>query len=142
MLTLLGLKDDYLHDGRVLTEVLPHSSLPSRLAPVVPLFNALAEVYKQINAPFGSFGNTTLVGLATPGVASMDDLLYADDEAAIASLTKQRNDLAAQIRKLLEGSEFGGQPFNVALSIKLTLQSYALLADLYARTHGAIPLLP
>ena len=142
MLTVLGLKDDYLHDGRVLTEVLPHSSLPSRLAPVVPLFNALAEVYKQINAPFGSFGNTTLVGLATPGVASMDDLLYADDEAAIASLTKQRNDLAAQIRKLLEGSEFGGQPFNVALSIKLTLQSYALLADLYARTHGAIPLLP
>src|ERR1700722_3933537 len=116
MLTVLGLKDDYLHDGRVLTEVLPHSSLPSRLAPVVPLFNALAEVYKQINAPFGSFGNTTLVGLATPGIASMDDLLYADDEAAIASLTKQRNDLAAQIRKLLEGSEFGGQPFNVALS--------------------------
>jgi hypothetical protein len=67
MLTLLGLKDDYLHDGRVLAEVLLHSSVPPTLAPAVREFDALAEVYKQINAPFGRFGNTTLVGLATSG---------------------------------------------------------------------------
>jgi hypothetical protein len=142
MLSLVGLKDDYQHDGRLLVETLKLSSLPPAIGLAAPLFTALAAIYKQISAPFGAFGNTTLIGLSTPGIAGTDDLIYEDNEATIASLTARRDALVAQIRPLLENSEFGGKPFNVLLSIKLTLQSYALLADLYSYTGGPIQLLP
>jgi hypothetical protein len=142
MLSLLGLKDDYEHDGRLLVEVLPYSSIPPAIRAAASSFVALAEVYKQISAPFDAFGNTTLIGLSTLGIAGTDDLVYPDNEATIASLTARRDALVAQIRPLLEGSEFGGQRFNVPLSIKLTFQAYALLADLYSYTAGPIPLLP
>ena len=42
----------------------------------------------------------------------------------------------------LEKTEFGGQYFDYTQAAKLTVQSYALLADLYVHTHGNIPLLP
>jgi hypothetical protein len=142
MLALLGLKDDYQHDGRVLVEALNPRSLPPHLAIAIPSFAILAEVYKQINAPFGSFGSTTLLGLSRPGIASTNPSIYSKDEALIASLTAQRNALGTQIRTLLENTEFGGQPFNYPLATKLTLQSYLLLAELYAHTGGNVPLLP
>jgi hypothetical protein len=142
MLSLLGLKDDYEHDGRVLVEVLNTLGLPPSLSTSAPVFAQLAQVYKQINAPFGIFGNTTLIGLATPGISSTDDLLYQDNEDTIASLTVQRNALVPQIRTLLENTEFGGQPFNYSLASKLIKQSETLLADLYSFTGGPIPLLP
>ena len=90
MLELLGLKDDYRHDGRVLVEALQNSALPPQLRAAVPSFAALARAYKQINAPFGSFGSTTLLRLATPGIASADPAEYAKNEALIALLTAQR----------------------------------------------------
>jgi hypothetical protein len=46
ILALLGLRDVYLSDGRVITQALQPS--------------ALADAYKQINAPFGSFGGSIL----------------------------------------------------------------------------------
>jgi hypothetical protein len=142
MLALLGLKDDYEHDGRVLVEALRTLGLPAPLSTSVPVFAQLAQVYKQINAPFGIFGNTTLIGLATPGISSTDDLLYQDNEDTIASQTAQRTALAGQIRTLLENTEFGGQPFNYPLAGKLIKESETLLADLYSYTGGPIPLLP
>jgi hypothetical protein len=142
MLALLGLKDDYQHDGRVLVESLNPFSLPPTLAVSGPAFAALAEVYKQINAPFGSFGNTTLLGLATPGIASTNPTVYNTNEALIASLTAQRDVLSTQIRVLLENTEFGGVPFDYFRAAKLTLESYLLLARLYSYTGGNIPLLP
>lgn len=142
MLSLLGLKDDYQHDGRVLIEVLNNLRLVPSLATSGPGFTALAELYKQINAPFGIFGNTTLIGLATPGISSTNDLVYQDNEDTIATLTAQRNALAAQIRTMLENTEFGGKPFNFFQAANLIHQSETLLADLYAYTGGPIPLLP
>jgi hypothetical protein len=142
MLTLLGLKDDYVHDGRVLVEALNNSVVPGKIALNQAFFITLAQAYKQINAPFGSFGNTTLLGLATPGIASTNPTVYADNEAAIVSLTSRRDTLAAQIRTFLDNAEFGGQPFNAVQAVNLTQQATALLNDLYSYTGGNIPLLP
>ncbi|MGH8335917.1 MAG: hypothetical protein ACRETL_03640, partial [Gammaproteobacteria bacterium] len=128
--------------GRVLVEVLKTLGLPAPISTSVPVFAQLAEVYKQINAPFASFGNTTLLGLATPGIASTDPAVYAANEAVIASLTARRDVIAGQIRTLLDNTEFGGQFFNYPLAGKLISQSYILLADLYSYTGGNIPLLP
>src|SRR5262249_55264139 len=45
ILTLLGLKDDYVHDGRVLVEVLQGSALPHALHAHHAILIKLAEVY-------------------------------------------------------------------------------------------------
>jgi arylsulfatase A-like enzyme len=55
MLSLLGLKDDYAHDGRVLFEALQDSALPASLKGEI--VERLAEAYKKINAPVGPLGS-------------------------------------------------------------------------------------
>src|SRR5262249_23335774 len=59
MLALLGLKDDYLEDGRVLAEDLERSALPKSVKEDES-FIPLAVAYKQINAPLGALGLATL----------------------------------------------------------------------------------
>ena len=55
MMELLGLKDDYSHDGRVLFEVLKDSALPPAVRKQLSALISLAQAYKQINAPVASF---------------------------------------------------------------------------------------
>jgi hypothetical protein len=55
MLTLLGLHDDYGHDGRTLVQLAQGWAVPPTVsARPVALF-LLGGVYKQVNAPFGQF---------------------------------------------------------------------------------------
>ncbi len=60
MMSLVGLKDDYGHDGRILAEFLDDRALPHSLRGNEN-FLELAEVYKQLNAPLGSVGLNSLV---------------------------------------------------------------------------------
>jgi len=60
MLTLVGLEDTYLHDGRVLIDQLYDWAVPRSLRAHRESLRRLGEVYKQLNAPFGSFGMDTL----------------------------------------------------------------------------------
>ena len=97
ILALLGLQDDYQHDGRVLTEALNNSAVPPKLHS--PLITTLAETYEQLNAPFGRFGEDTLAA-STKGVVSgtgTNDAKYTAIEAAIKALTTQRDALARKI---------------------------------------------
>ena len=78
MMLLLGLKDDYSHDGRVLFEVLQKSALPPAVRRQLPAFISLAQAYKQINAPVASFSLTTL-SISTTALesgSSTDDSVY------------------------------------------------------------------
>ena len=61
MLALLGLKDSYVHDGRVLSEWLQQQALPSGIRQRQENFVELAEAYKQLNAPLGALGRASLV---------------------------------------------------------------------------------
>ncbi len=125
ILSLVGLKDDYVHDGRVITEILEGRSVPSAVKRS-PAFVALASTYKQLNASFGLFAMGTLKA-STQALASNDtgDTTYTLLEAQIQSLTAKRDTLAGEIKSLLDGAEFGGQPIN-------SLQAGALMvrADL------------
>src|SRR6266849_2071970 len=56
ILLLAGLKDDYGHDGRVLSEALTGAALPPTVTGNGNIFRQLAQSYKQINAPVGQFG--------------------------------------------------------------------------------------
>ena len=144
MMSLAGLKDDYLHDGRVLVETIRAKSLPPELVspPAQVTFKTLAAIYKQINAPFGSFGNTTLLGLSTPGIVSSKLSVYQTNEAAIASFASQRDQIAAKIRALLEDVEFGGKNFDVASANDLIRQGRGLLSNVFFTTGGKVPPLP
>lgn len=109
IMQLLGLRDDYRHDGRVLFEVLDSRVLPAEIRNNLDFFTRLGQFYKQINAPVGTLGLTTL-HLSTVALASnsANDRTYVNLEKQIQSITTQRNALASQIIALLESAEFGG----------------------------------
>src|SRR5438270_11981156 len=97
ILSLLGLKDDYVQDGRVLTETLTPQATPAKLHSTTA--RQLAVLYEQLNAPFGAFANATLAS-STSGMAG-DDATYPARTAQIAKLTAQRNYVAGKIKTAL-----------------------------------------
>jgi hypothetical protein len=106
MLTLLGLKDDYVSDGRVLAEDLSGFAVPPAVKKTGS-YVKLARIYKQLNASFGAFDMNTLKA-STTALASNDagDTTYNSIEGQIESLTSQRDTLADQIKSLLDGAAF------------------------------------
>ncbi len=60
MMTLLGLTDDYQHDGRTIVELLDPKVLPSSLRAHSDTLLQLGQIYKKINAPFGELSKHTL----------------------------------------------------------------------------------
>jgi hypothetical protein len=135
ILNLVGLKDDYVHDGRVVSEVLLSSALPQSMKKSTS-FVPLAQMYKQLNASFGEFAMATLKA-STKALASndADDATYISIEGQIESLTDQRNALAAQMIGLLNGAEFKGQTFSDAKARSLIAQGQALLNQANALPH-------
>ena len=91
-------------------------------------FLALAQTYKQLNAPFGAFGMSALKA-STRALASNDagDATYTSIQGQIQSLTTQRNAVAAQIKALLNGAEFDGQVIGGQQANDLINQANALL---------------
>ena len=135
ILELVGLNDDYVHDGRVISEILEGYARPLALKKSTR-FVALAQVYKQLNAPFGAFAMATLRA-STKALASndADDATYNSIEGQIQALTTQRNTLAAQMISLLDGAEFNGQTFSDAQAQSLIGQGQALLNQANALPH-------
>jgi hypothetical protein len=107
MLELLGLKDDYSHDGRVLFEALTSNALPAAVRTHLNYYVRLARVYKQINAPVGQLALDTLQ-ISTRALASSStgDVTYTKLEQQIQQINAQRDALASHIIALLEKVEF------------------------------------
>jgi hypothetical protein len=110
MLSLLGLKDTYQSDGRVLSQALRENVVPKGLRRHRRALVVLGDVYKQITAPFGRFAHDTLVAStsALRSGSATDDSRYATIESRIATLTERRDALAAEIRSVLNRAAFGG----------------------------------
>jgi hypothetical protein len=131
ILSLVGLHDDYTHDGRLLSGDLSGYAIPAAVKKNLTGFTQLADAYKQLNASFGTFAMNTLKA-STHALASNDagDSTYNSIEGQIQSLTSQRNTLAGQIKAALDGATFDNQPLNSAqvqswLSQAQSLQSQA-----------------
>jgi hypothetical protein len=131
MLSLVGLKDDYGHDGRLLSGDLSGYAIPAAVKKNLTGFTQLADAYKQLNASFGTFAMNTLKA-STHALASNDagDATYNSIESQIQSLTSQRDALAGQIKAALDAATFDGQALNSAqvqswLSQAQSLQSQA-----------------
>ena len=128
ILTLLGLKDDYPHDGRALVEELTGWAQPSAVKKSSS-FVPLAQIYKQINACVGQFGLATLSAStrALESGSPSHDSTYMNLENQLASFGSQRDALAAQMISLLERAEFNGQTINEQQAEQLISQGQALL---------------
>ena len=133
VLALVGLTDDYGHDGRVLTEDLTGWAIPAAVKKGGG-FLALAQMYKRINATVGPFGLDSLT-VSTKALQSgdaNDDSTYTNLESQLSSLGSQRDTVAAQMIGLLEGAEFNGQIINSAQAKSLITQGQALLNQMHA----------
>jgi len=104
---LVGLKDDYEHDGRVLFEVLDDNAVLQGKQGDRNLIARLAQAYKDINAPVGQLGRKTFA-ISTAALTG-DDSTYGILEGQIARLTNERNAIAQKMIDMLEGVEFDGR---------------------------------
>jgi hypothetical protein len=137
LLTLVGLKDDYQHEGRALVEHLKGWAQPSAVKKS-DNFVALAKVLKQINAPVGPLGLASLQAstVAMESGSAADDSTYASIENQLASYTAQRNALVAQIVPLLEAAEFNGTPISDGTAANLIQQGQKLLSSVQSYAGG------
>ncbi len=128
ILALLGLKDDYAHDGRVLCEDLYDWAVPQSLVAHRETLIRLAQVYKQIDAPVGQLGLSSL-RVSTKALESnvADDSTYTQLENQLISINGQRDALAAKMIALLENAAFNGQSINQQQARQLISQGKALL---------------
>jgi hypothetical protein len=126
MLSLLGLTDDYVHDGRVLIEALTTKATPQTLIAHRETVRRLSDIYEQVNAPFGQFAMDTLVA-STRAIKSTDESVYNSIESSIESLTTERDALASQIKAALGAAAFAGQPLDEQEAKAWITQAQSLL---------------
>ena len=131
ILGLVGLTDDYAHDGRVITEAIEEDSLPKSLRQNAGTLSLLGQAYKQINAPRGARGARTLTGISTTALKSnaAGDATYTALEARIADITARRNAIAGSMIDMLEAAEFKNQPIDEGKAVLLIGEADALLAS-------------
>lgn len=135
MFALLGLRDSYLHDGRVIVEDLDARALP---APIhdIDVYVALARAYKQLTAPFGLASTAGLrvstAALRTGGGAG--DGQYAGYVSFMQAYLARRDPLVAQMKAMLNAAAVG-QGFSLAQAAALTGQATALTAQIEAQAN-------
>jgi hypothetical protein len=106
LMYLTGLRDDYEHDGRVITQILEHPNHALRGDEVTDL----GACYKQLNSSVGEFGTDTLIA-ATNGIESTSpgDVVYQTTDKVLRSLEIVRDRLAEFIKGELERAAFDDQ---------------------------------
>ncbi len=125
MLALTGLRDDYASDGRVLVEALKGEGLAKSLREKRGLFIKLAQVYKQINAPVGQLGLTTLA--RSTQALQGNDATYATIENQLMVLNARRDAIAGEMIAMLSAAAFEGRSINEERAHDLIEQGENLL---------------
>ena len=127
ILNLTGLQDDYVQDGRVLTEILGKRALPQALRAHDAWLARLGQSYKQINAPLGRLG-LEVIRISDLAVRSTDESRYGELEQAIADLASDRDAIAGQIRTMLLRAEYDGVAIDEQEAKALIDRADALIA--------------
>ena len=125
IMTLVGLKDDYAGDGRVMVEAINSRALPKSLRAHSETLRELGEVYKQINAPVGELGLSTLK--QSTKALEGNDATYTQIENQLMALTSKRNAIASQMIAILNAAAFDGTAINEHQARQLIQQGEDLL---------------
>jgi hypothetical protein len=124
LMYLTGLKDDYEHDGRVITQILtaPNTALGN------PALTTLGACYKQLNSSVGEFGTDTLKA-ATSAIESTSrgDEVYKIADKILTALDVVRDKLAGQIKGELEAAAFQDTPISAREARAQTFACQALV---------------
>jgi hypothetical protein len=137
ILTLVGLTDDYTHDGCARVETFTGWATPSAVKKSSS-YVALCQTLKEIDAPVGPFGIFSLQA-STAGIMSgnaTDDSEYVYVEGQISSLTTQRDALASQILSQLEGAAFHNQPIDEAKASQSIVDGINLVKAMQALANN------
>jgi hypothetical protein len=128
MLTLLGLRDDYEHDGVTLTQLLQPSVLPYSLRVHQVTLGRLERVYTQLEAPVGRFGLATLrISTAALASYSSGDRRYTSLEETLSDLGSWRDWLAVKMRNMLEAAAYAHRPIDESQATRLIGEGRELL---------------
>ncbi|HTU95504.1 MAG TPA: hypothetical protein VMF14_06655 [Solirubrobacteraceae bacterium] len=136
LMTLTGLRSDYLSDGRPISQIVDRQATPRPIADDEGIYDALSSAYKQLNAPFGEFAQDAL-NIST-GAVTKSDAQYEAWDAQLAACQALRQPLATDIDKMLNGASFGGG-FNSREAWSDLLQSDRLLRDIQGLQHASTP---
>ena len=135
LLYLAGLKDDYVPDGRVITEIARDA--PRTLSD--PFTEQLAGCYKQLNSSVGEFGTWTLQAATTALESnSTGDATYLTSDAELSSLEQARDDLAGTVKAQLDAAEFGHTPVPASTARAETAACQALLSEAEGLASGIV----
>jgi hypothetical protein len=137
MMALLGLRDDYAPDGRVLSEIMDPAALPAGMRAHRATLLRLGRVYTQLEAAVGAFGLDTLRA-STRALASSSpgDATYTRIENELQGLGAQRDVIGARMRALLLGAAFGGRTPDQASARALIRAGDRLLGQAAALAAG------
>jgi len=137
LLSLVGLKDDYSHEGRVLVEKFDGRAVPNAVKKS-DNFVQLAQALKNISAPLGPLGLATVHAstVAMESGSADNDSTYTSIENQLAAFTVQRDELAAKILAALEAAEFDGKPIPERTSEDLIHQARQLLTSVQNYANG------
>jgi arylsulfatase A-like enzyme len=127
IMALLGLKDDYVHEGRVVAEWMLDHALPDGIGDARENFIELAQLFKQLDAPKGELGRASLVWSNRSVTAA--DKVYADYLKRIGDITEDRNELASQIKTVLNNAEFHNQPVDEGAEHDLGRRAKSLIDE-------------
>jgi len=104
ILYVAGLRDDYVHDGRVISQIVSHPNHALRARGAT----FLSECYKQLNSSVGRFGAFTLAADTNSiNSTSAGDSTYLGVVRALRNLEVVRDRLAIRIKNALDAAEFG-----------------------------------
>jgi len=126
---LVGLKDDYAHDGRVLFEVLQDNAVLRGKQGDRNVITRLAQAYKDINAPVGRLGRKTFA-ISTDALTG-DDATYAKLEAKLTELTNTRNKIAQKMIDMLESVAFDNKSIDKRQAELLIIEAELLVASVH-----------
>lgn len=136
ILALAGIKDAYVHDGRVLVEDINPTLLPAAIAANLGAYEALSAAYKQLTAPFGATASSSLT-VSTKAVALTDVAAYASYEANMNTFIGNRDALTTQIKTYLDNATFNAGPFDAATANSLASEANALTAQMQTLASGS-----
>jgi len=131
MMALIGIEDDYDHDGRALLEVFDADAGSRTVRAHRETLLRLAAAYKAINAPRGSLGKETLK-TSTAALLSGDDAndaTYTALDAQLADILTRRDALAAKMIDMIEDATFDRRAIDEQEAKALIDQAEALLDD-------------
>jgi hypothetical protein len=126
IMSLVGLKDDYEHDGRVLFEILNDSAIQGHIQGHKDIIVQLARAYKNINAPVGRLGRKTFA--ISTAALNGDDATYTKLEAQLTRLTDERNAIAQKMIDVLEAAVFDNKPVDEREATALIIAADLLIA--------------